>query len=328
EVKTPEGHARYYAVTRCEPISNAVGYLFGTRDWDDKTRSWRNKWVASILDQMQDFEHHDWWRWQRVDELTNRQLGFGLGAGTFIIVPAWRALEKSGCELPPDYVHAGIIARNAEAQGKNILARPCICRIRMREKDCTAPVWTCVPRIEDDPTFGPVTTQDDRRAPNTATTRGQYKRLSPEEFLETWRIAEEDEAMIHIGRANGNYVCTCCDECCDWLTPVKKYVPEPSEAVDPSPFRSVVNKELCQGCPDCVARCQFKAIKIMAVDQSGYPVKDQDAGGLRKAVVDLTKCVGCGQCVLGCGVENALKLELATKINAPPPIWADRLATV
>ncbi|MBI2847729.1 MAG: hypothetical protein HYX83_00985 [Chloroflexi bacterium] len=310
EIKRPDGTVYHTAVTSCEPISNAVGYLFGTRDWDDKTRSWRNKWVADILDRMQDFEHNDWWRWQRVDELVNRQV-------TFTILPAYTALLKSNAELPyPEWCHAGLMAQRAESLGKSILARPCICRVRMREKNCTLPVWTCVPIVEDDKMYGLPLTPDDRRVTSTPERRGQFRRLAPEEFLEIFRHAEEDLNAVHIGLPNGSYFCTCCNDCCDWLTPVLKYSKEPSEAVDPSPYRSVVNKGLCQGCvEDCVPRCRFKAIKGQT---------DRSSGKVQ-AAVDLKRCVGCGQCVLGCKVDSAIKLELATKLGNPPPIWDNRL---
>ncbi|MBI4303215.1 MAG: hypothetical protein HY665_02600 [Chloroflexi bacterium] len=319
ETKTPDGRLQYNPVLNNEAISNAVGYLFATRDWDEKTRSWRNKWVADILDQMQDYEHHDWWRWQRVDELTNRQLASG--KGTFQVLPAYVALEKSGCELPPGFTHAGLMARKAEAEGKAILARACICRVRMRNKDCEGPIWTCVPRIEDDEShpMAKAVSADDRRVPNTPTSRGQYKRLSPEEFLEIYRRGEEDLGFVHIGLADGNYYCMCDDDCCDWLTPVKKYVPDPTEAVDPSPFRAVVNSEICEGCvKNCVPRCHFKVIKGQT----------DPASGKVKAVVDLSRCVGCGQCVIGCQVEGAITFDLATKLGAPPPKWSERLTAV
>ena len=49
-------------------------------------------------------------------------------------------------------------------------------------------------------------------------------------------------------------------------------------------YQSSVNPELCQECGECTERCITKAITL----------------GDGSAVVDVTRCIGCGQCKIGC----------------------------
>ena len=144
--------------------------------------------------------------------------------------------------------------------------------------------------------------------------RNQLYKYSGEEWLETMIRGEEDQMIVHMGAA-WLVACNCCRDCCNWLAPLRMYSAEPWEGVGPSPYRAVVNKDACEGCTqNCFPRCAFKVIEA---------VKDPSTGKT-KAYVDPDKCVGCGQCVVGCKVEGAIKLELAEKLGAQVPVMGGR----
>jgi hypothetical protein len=143
--------------------------------------------------------------------------------------------------------------------------------------------------------------------------RGQLHKYSGEEWLEKMIVGEEDKMMVHMGDSwlNG---CNCCRDCCNWLNPLSMYT-EPWEGVHPGPYRAVVNDDVCEGCiQDCIPRCAFMVLKS---------VKDPSSGKV-KASIDPDKCVGCGQCLVGCKVEGALKLELAEASGANVPAMGGR----
>jgi NAD-dependent dihydropyrimidine dehydrogenase PreA subunit len=143
--------------------------------------------------------------------------------------------------------------------------------------------------------------------------RGQLHKYSGEEWLEVMILGEEDHMMVHMGDSwlNG---CNCCRDCCNWINPLRMYA-EPWEGIHPGPYRAVVNSDVCEGCTkDCLPRCAFNVIKA---------AKDPATGKV-KAFVDPDKCVGCGQCVVGCKVEGAIKMELAEAAGAHVPIMGGR----
>jgi NAD-dependent dihydropyrimidine dehydrogenase PreA subunit len=61
-------------------------------------------------------------------------------------------------------------------------------------------------------------------------------------------------------------------------------------------------------------RCAFNVLKA---------VKDP-ASGKMKPYIDPDKCVGCGQCVVGCKVQGAIKMELAEAAGAHVPVMGGR----
>ena len=137
--------------------------------------------------------------------------------------------------------------------------------------------------------------------------RKQLYKYSGEEWLEVMIRGEEDNMIVHMG-APWLVACNCCRDCCNWLAPLRMYSAEPWEGVGPSPYRAVVNSEACEGCTqDCSPRCAFKVIEI---------VKDPSTGKT-KAYIDPDKCVGCGQCVIGCKVQGAIQTRIGGKGWSP-----------
>ncbi len=316
ELPAPDGSFTYAPPTPhcielvCDQMMYAIGAEFASKSgkttaqdlWgrlDEKSRQLCDLWNK--------FFYEEWYRWQRPDELVHRRnniLGGSAGlARSFGIMPALRALEKSevlGTEILPEW-DLREIARRGE---KGIYSRVCTCRTRA--KGCDFPLWTCGAIFDGMP-------GRDAGAEIKADRRGQLYKYSGEEWLEVMILGEEDKMMVHMGDS-WMVGCNCCRDCCNWLNPLRMYA-EPWEGVHPSPYRAVVNSEVCEGCiEDCLPRCAFNVIKA---------VKDASTGKV-KPYIDPDKCVGCGQCVVGCKVQGAVKLELAEAAGAHVPEMGGR----
>lgn len=266
---------------------------------DERTRQ--------ICDLWNKFIYEEWYRWQRPNELVHRKmemLGGSQGlARTFGIMPAIRSLEKSealGTEILPEW-DLREIARRGE---RGIYTRVCTCRTRTR--GCDFPIWTCGAIFDGMPgRDADAEIQTDRRQ--------QLHKYSGEEWLEVMILGEEDKMMVHMGD-EWSVACNCCRDCCNWLNPLILYA-EPWEGVHPSPYRAVINDDVCEGCTeDCLPRCGLNVMKL---------IKDPSAQKV-KPYIDPDKCVGCGQCVVGCKVEGAIKMELADAAGANVPTMGGR----
>ncbi len=127
--------------------------------------------------------------------------------------------------------------------------------------------------------------------------RGHGKMLSKDEAL---RLIEEseDHGLVHqwpnADVMTTNTLCSCCDDCCIFLLPMKQYEVPWTSYYAKSRFEAQNDLNLCDGCQDCVERCQFDAITMERV-----------AGHKKlKAIVEAEKCMGCGVCVLVCEPES------------------------
>lgn len=103
------------------------------------------------------------------------------------------------------------------------------------------------------------------------------------------------------------FICSCCGCCCGMLS-LHQILPKPLDYWA-SNFHSVVDASLCDGCGDCEARCQVKAISVPADSQS--------------AVVNLNRCIGCGICVSTC-TRQAITLH-RNPIETKPPKTPEEL---
>ena len=73
-------------------------------------------------------------------------------------------------------------------------------------------------------------------------------------------------------------------------------------ALAKSDFVVTVDDDLCAGCGECLARCQFEALAL-----------PDDL-----ILIDQGRCVGCGLCVPVCPT-GALRLERRSEGEIPPP---------
>lgn len=288
EMRRPDGSREYSLVVAIEGWSDGVMMFNGGRYWDDSTRSFTDKKAEEYSNLLLDFMENDWYRWERTDELVHKRVKLHGGAGRYSVSPAWKALEKSGLEMPESLWFWD--ARQGAKRAKSIYVAPCACRLRARR--CNSPVYTCTFLNVGSPTpwFLERLVREEKS--------GARKLYSAEQWLKTMGECEE-YGMVHIGTPPRSFTCTCCTCCCNIFHPLTLYA-KPSEGLDKSPFRAVVNQDVCEGCPDCIAKCRFEAIKV---------TKDP-VSGKRRAFVDVDKCFGCGQCVVQCKVPGAIKLKL------------------
>ena len=199
------------------------------------------------------------------------------------VIPVGEAVPAD-VEIYP-YERATGLIESAKAWG----VRDCICRVQQKliGKGCDRPLESCLLFASVEGVFD-----------NSETTRA----ISKEEALDILRQAE-DAGLVHSPgnfRDGHNYICNCCTCCCGVLRSVAEFsVPT---ALASSGFVAVVDVELCAGCSDCIARCQFGALSV-----------PDDL-----CLVDAGCCVGCGLCVTACPTE-ALRLARRAEGEIPQP---------
>jgi len=281
---TPDGRRLYHLIAPVEPLCDEIMRVIGAHYFDEQTRTIDGEVNRDVADLWQKFFEEEWYRWERVDELVHRRVAM-VGTGyTFSVMPAWKALEKSGCEGPEYYWDARQVAQQAD----RIVVTPCSCRVRARK--CDMPIWVCTG----------FAMQEGSRVLEPLDRKGVSRDCTPEEWLAAMGECEE-LGMVHIGFVPfAPFCCTCDTCCCNVMVPLIRYA-TPNEGLEKSPYRAVVNQDACAGCPECVSKCRFGAIKI----------RKDSATGRRKASVDVERCFGCGQCVVHCKVPGAVRLELA-----------------
>jgi electron transport complex protein RnfB len=94
-------------------------------------------------------------------------------------------------------------------------------------------------------------------------------------------------------------ICICCGDCCVFLKPLKA-LPRPAELFLTN-YYVEVDPELCNGCEICVDKCQMDARTMV--------------DGI--AIVNLDRCIGCGNCVVLCP-SNANSLKKKEQEFVPP----------
>ena len=120
--------------------------------------------------------------------------------------------------------------------------------------------------------------------------RGSGRQVSYEEALAIVDSTEED-GLVHTwpNTSSMSFVtmCNCCRDCCVGWVPLDENDVHVSKRWAKSRFEAKTDIDLCNGCQECVEKCQFDAIEM---------IKSEGSKKL-KAAVDPEKCVGCGDCV-------------------------------
>ncbi|MGB6420831.1 MAG: 4Fe-4S binding protein [Anaerolineales bacterium] len=147
---------------------------------------------------------------------------------------------------------------------------PCICRryARMRGGGCDAPEESCLMFDE----WADYYVRD-----------GRGRSIDYSEVMKI--LARADEANLVLQPTNSKdiaAICCCCGCCCGVLRGLQSH-PKPAEAVTNS-FISQLDSELCDGCWDCLERCQMQAL-----------TEDDD-----RVSLNTERCIGCGLCVTTC----------------------------
>ena len=242
---------------------------------------------------------HLWDEWKQTDyaDMTAQRWHNlkAMGIHGLRIVPAYKAISDIPGTLP--YEDPREIVRVQPL----ITVVSCSCRKHMRVMD-----RPCRKTVLD------ATCLQFAKSAEYSLSRGHGRRISVDEAIAILDKNEED-GLVHQWINNARVeatqpyaLCSCCRCCCTvWHYADIRQVPN-DEIFAKSRFEARIDPALCNGCQDCVDRCQFDAIEMKKV---------QDSKRL-KAVVDTEKCWGCGVCTLACPTE-ALRMHL---VRAPEHI--------
>jgi ferredoxin len=125
------------------------------------------------------------------------------------------------------------------------------------------------------------------------------KEVSKDELLELLDEYRENGFLLQPENCKTpKFMCVCCGCCCHALMYLKKL----HRPVDYwiSNYYAQVNLELCNGCGDCLDRCQLDAITLVNNCSS----------------INLDRCLGCGNCVITCN-QKAIILNKKKKPTIP-----------
>ena len=195
-------------------------------------------------------------------------------------IPVGRSLTPQHEVLPYEQAEELVRAQHT------IAVAPCICRREhtMVGKGCDRPNETCL-------VFG--------SGADYYVRNGLGRSIDLDETLKILDLAEEAGLVLQPSNAKkAAFICLCCACCCQVLKNIKRH-PKPASLVC-SPFVAAVNLDTCEGCGDCVDRCQMEALKL----------------GDITVALDLDRCIGCGLCVTTCPTES---LSMVRKPESEQP---------
>jgi ferredoxin len=123
-----------------------------------------------------------------------------------------------------------------------------------------------------------------------------FEKANPDEYMEEVSVTKAErllrdwdtEGLYHVILwSKAPYVTSVCNCTAAYCVAYKgRYVSGLRNAMIKGEYVARVNEEKCQGCKNCMTRCQFGAISFNVDHQ--------------KAFIDLRKCNGCGLCFTGC----------------------------
>ena len=162
----------------------------------------------------------------------------------------------------------------------------CICRkeARLLGEGCNHPVETCL-------SFGV--------AAEYYIENGIGRKITAEEAIDIIKKADES-GLVHAG-ANSKHlsnICNCFPCCCASMRGMTQHGQDKQKFMN-AIFESIINKESCIACGNCVERCPVKAISIDDI-----------------ADVDRDLCLGCGLCASVC-TEDAIYLKVRESFCEP-----------
>lgn len=139
---------------------------------------------------------------------------------------------------------------------------------------------------------------------------GWARKISKKETLEHLDLCEKEGLVIQpSNEKNPEYYCLCCGCCCGILE-LMRSVPRPVDFCA-SNFYAVLDTASCNGCGQCLKRCQMNA----------FTLKD------KKAVLNSDGCIGCGLCVTTCKT-GSLKLVKKETETVPPNSMEEKFEVI
>ncbi len=219
------------------------------------------------------------------------------------IVPAHPALEGLDGVLPHEDMRELLKAQ------ETIAVVPCACRFRTAavEEPCAhfdeVNIWSCLQ-------FG--------RGAQYVLARNTGKRLSTDEALELLDKVVED-GLLHMWRNNDamtgvNTSCQCCRDCCMSYVPMDIVGESIGNVWEKSRYEAFIVQDKCDGCQDCVERCEFDAIDMIKPEAVGKAKRSKKL----KAAIDPEKCWGCGVCVIACDEASAIGFKVVRDADHIP----------
>ncbi|NVM36496.1 MAG: 4Fe-4S binding protein [Candidatus Lokiarchaeota archaeon] len=179
---------------------------------------------------------------------------------------------------------------------KTLYLCPCICRQskEVQGQGCDHPKETCI-------SIGA----------NPRIFLKQGRDVTKDEALEVLRMAQDRGMVICPSNTQKPFIICCCCGCsCVVLTNLKKY-PNPAQFINSNYFVEI-NKNLCEGCAECITSCHMEANKI---NEKGI------------SVVNLDYCIGCGVCIPRCP-NKARHLVKKTTESTPPQNLTELYQTI
>jgi ferredoxin len=138
---------------------------------------------------------------------------------------------------------------------------------------------------------------------------GKYPDFSDFEVMEKEEAKKlvrsfDKEGLVHsVWTFKTPYIgglCNCGQDCVAHRVQVKENL---MQTMFRAEYVSLVNRDLCNGCKECVSKCQFGAIRFS--NSSG------------KAVIELMKCYGCGVCRTFCD-RSAITMKPRNELKGLP----------
>lgn len=213
------------------------------------------------------------------------------------VVPAYKSIAGLSDMLPHENYREMVGAQ------KRVAVVRCSCRFR------TTAVGQHCDRVSEEETqyclqFG--------RSADYSLARGSGRELSVDQAVALIDDMEE-KGLVHMW-ANTNIVegintsCNCCRDCCMSYVPMDQAGLSIGLAWEKSRYAAyMASSDDCDGCQDCVDRCQFDAVEMVKVP-----------GAKRmKATIDEEKCWGCGVCVVKCD-QKALAMKAVRSADFIP----------
>lgn len=218
----------------------------------------------------------------------------GLKTAPVRVIPAWKAIKDIPGVLPFENMKAII------DEAPSIAVVSCSCRKRrgVTGNPCEySHDMNCIQ-------FG--------RSAEYVDNRGHGHTLTKDE---AWNLIEEmeDDGLVHtwpnVSIMGTNTLCSCCVDCCMNLLPMARYEVPWTQYFARSRFEATNDVNVCDGCQDCIERCQFDALSMEKID--GHKKF--------KATVNPEICMGCGVCVLVCEPKSLTMALVRPPEHIPSP---------
>jgi Pyruvate/2-oxoacid:ferredoxin oxidoreductase delta subunit len=127
---------------------------------------------------------------------------------------------------------------------------------------------------------------------------GMGRPISKSEAFEILALSDKHGLVLQpANNKEAGNICFCCGDCCGVLRTIKQN-PNPGTLIS-SPYRAIVDQDLCAACETCLERCQMEAIQVNGTAQ-----------------IQEGRCIGCGLCVTTCDT-GALSLERKPENEQP-----------